>query len=85
MLHLDEELEIVSLVGTVSADQQFHLHIAVSRRDGSVVGGHIKGAAQVHTTAEICLASLPSLTFSREPDDTTGYKELQIKRHQMDG
>ena len=66
-LELREPLEIVSLVGTISeCGKGFHLHAAVSRADGSVVGGHIKGAATVATTAEVILAALPALTFSRE-------------------
>ena len=75
-----EELEIVSLVGTVCADREHHLHCSVSRRDGSVLGGHCKGPAPVRTTAEIVIGVLPSLTFAREFDDVTGYKELQIRR-----
>ena len=75
---LEEELEIVSLVGTMGADREHHLHISLSRRDGSVIGGHCKGAAPVRTTAEVILGSLPALTFAREMDEATGYKELQI-------
>jgi hypothetical protein len=79
-LELQEPLEIVSLVGTVAkAGESFHLHASVSRRDGSVVGGHIKGAAPVATTAELVLTELPEVTFTREPDPATGYAELVIR------
>ena len=73
-----EDLEIVSLAGTLCANRDHHLHISVSRSDGSVVGGHVKGAATIRTTAEVVLAIMPSFTFSREMDDATGYKELSI-------
>ena len=74
-----EELEIISLSGTVCADRNHHLHCSVSRRDGSVIGGHCKGPAVVRTTAEIIVGLLPDLEFSREHDEATGYLELQIR------
>lgn len=74
-----EELEIVSAVGTLCADRNHHLHLALSRRDGSVIGGHCKGAATVRTTAEIVLGVMPALAFSREFESATGYKELAIE------
>lgn len=74
-----EELEIVSLVGTMAADREHHLHISLSRRDGSVIGGHCKGVATIRTTAEVILGVLPALLFAREMDGATGYKELQIR------
>ena len=77
---LTEELEIISLVGTVCADREHHLHCSVSRRDGSVIGGHCKGPAPIRTTAEVMLGVMPSLTFAREHDTSTGYKELQIRQ-----
>jgi predicted DNA-binding protein with PD1-like motif len=56
----------------------------LSRRDGSVVGGHCKGRATVRTTAEIVLGVLPQIEFAREHDECTGYLELQI-RDRVDG
>ena len=79
---LTEELEIVSLVGTLCANRDHHLHCSVAKRDGSVVGGHIKGAATIRTTAEVVLGVLPSMSFAREMDEATGYKELSIQRVQ---
>ena len=75
---LEEELEVVSLVGAICSNREYHLHCSVSRRDGSVIGGHCKGAAPVRTTAELVLGALPELQFSRAHDEVTGYKELQI-------
>lgn len=81
ILTLREELEIVSLVGTLGGLGQpaFHLHMAVSRADGTVVGGHIKGQAVVRTTAEVVLGVMPGLHFARAPDVETGYDELVIR------
>jgi len=82
-LELEEDLEIVSLVGTLSSSGGFHLHAALSRTDGSVIGGHIKGRAVIATTAEVVLAVLPELRFSREPDAGTGYHELVVVRSRL--
>lgn len=75
-----EELEIISLQGTICSDREHHLHCSVSRRDGTVLGGHCKGPAPIRTTAEVVIGVLPSLTFTRDCDDVTGYKELQIRQ-----
>ena len=82
-LTLEEPLEIISLVGTVCSDREHHLHLSVSRRDGSVLGGHMKGAATIATTGEVILGVMPELRFSREMDAATNYKELQIGRTDM--
>ena len=80
ILTYNEELEIVSLVGTLCADGNHHLHCSVSRRDGSVLGGHCKGPAKIRTTGEVVLGILPEVTFTRAVDDATGYLELQISQ-----
>jgi len=69
--------EIVSLVGTLSQDG-VHLHLSCSDKDGKTVGGHVKEACLVHTTAEIVIGELKDLTFSRTFDSKTGFKELVI-------
>jgi predicted DNA-binding protein with PD1-like motif len=70
-------LEIVSLSGSLSVDGP-HLHLAVSRADGTLAGGHLLPGATVRTTAEIVLGLLPGIAFSRRPDPRTGYDELHI-------
>ena len=70
--------EIVSLVGTLSASGS-HLHLAVSDSTGRTLGGHLLDGCRVYTTAEIVLAELPALAFSRETDATFGYKELVVQ------
>ena len=44
------------------------------------MGGHVKGAATVRTTAEVVLGELEELAFSREFEAATGYQELRIRR-----
>lgn len=72
------QLEIVSLTGTLGSESGSHLHIAVSDGDGRTMGGHVLKGCRVFTTAEIVLAVLPDVVFSREIDSTSGYKELVI-------
>ncbi len=69
--------EIVSLVGTLSPDG-VHLHISLSDAEGRTIGGHVVEGCIIHTTAEIVIAELADLRFSREQDDATGYNELFI-------
>jgi acetyl esterase len=75
---LEEDLEIVSLMGTVSAART-HLHASFSRRDLSTLGGHLVPGCLVNTTAEIVLLELEGLSFGSEPDPATGYEELAIE------
>ncbi len=76
----EEKFEIVSLVGTLSQDGP-HLHISLSNKDSKVVGGHLKEGCVVNTTAEIVIGNEESLTFNREHDEQTGFKELKIKQN----
>lgn len=69
--------EITSLAGSLSPDGA-HLHIVVSGTDGRVVGGHVSAGCRVRTTAEILVAPLPGLSFTRELDPSTGYRELSV-------
>jgi predicted DNA-binding protein with PD1-like motif len=71
--------EIVSLSGTFSPDGP-HLHIAISDHEGRTIGGHVLDGCIVYTTAEVVIAELTDLRFSRETDARTGYHELQIGR-----
>lgn len=71
--------EIVSLVGTLSATGGSHLHLSVADSTGRTLGGHLLAGCRVYTTAEIVLAALPELEFTRETDPAFGYKELVVK------
>ncbi|XP_036356232.1 bifunctional protein GlmU isoform X1 [Octopus sinensis] len=70
-------LEIVSLVGTLSDDG--HLHMSLSDTEGKVVGGHVFGDLIVYTTVEVVIGECQGLTFTREFDEETGFKELVVK------
>lgn len=77
-LHRKGHFEIVSLVGTCEFGGGY-LHLCVSDADGVTIGGHVLDGCKVHTTAEIVLVELSDLTFRRELDRNTGYKELVIE------
>ena len=70
--------EIVSLVGTLERGGG-HLHLSVSDGKGGTRGGHLLEGCLIYTTAELILAELSELAFSRETDPTFGYKELVVR------
>lgn len=72
------KFEIVSLVGTFSADGP-HLHISISDSQGRMYGGHLQAGSLIYTTAEIVLGELEDVTFRRKEDRDTGYEELFIE------
>lgn len=74
-----EPHEIVSATGTLS-QSGLHIHVSVSRSDGSVVGGHLVDGCEVYTTIELFLGELDCLLFTREPDEETGYRELHVEK-----
>ena len=74
-----EHCEIVSLNGTVSA-QRCHLHIALSRRDLTTIGGHLCTGCIVNTTCELVIAQLPGITYGAESDPETSYDELIFQK-----
>jgi hypothetical protein len=77
-LTLDEPTEILSLAGTLGPDGM-HLHIALSRRDGGCVGGHLVAGCVVRTTAELVIGELAEVEFRRPLDPATGYNELRVE------
>ncbi|RAK60108.1 DUF296 domain-containing protein [Phenylobacterium hankyongense] len=81
---LDEPLEIVSLTGALCADG-LHVHISLSRRDGSCIGGHLAPGCIVHTTAELVIGELPEVEFRRPLDPATGYNELSVQPRRSAG
>ena len=70
--------EIVSLMGTLSKDG-IHIHMSVANSKGQTVGGHVMNGSTVFTTAEIVIAELSALAFTREPCPLTGFNELVVK------
>lgn len=75
---LDEPLEIVSLMGTLSKER-LHLHISLAREDLTTLGGHLKDGCIVNTTCEVVLQEVPGVAFGRVWDEQTGYEELDIR------
>ena len=57
-----EPVEIVSATGTLSQDR-LHLHLSLSRKDLSTIGGHLAEGCIVNTTAEIVLLELEDVAF----------------------
>jgi predicted DNA-binding protein with PD1-like motif len=74
---MEEDFEIVSLVGTTGPDGS-HFHIAVSNKEGQVKGGHLKEGTIIHPTAEIVLGEMEHSVFNRSMDDETGFEELVV-------
>ncbi|MFA6624167.1 MAG: PPC domain-containing DNA-binding protein [Bacilli bacterium] len=74
-----ENMEIVSLTGTIS-EEGLHLHISLSRKDLSVIGGHLKEGTIISLTCELVIGILKDCEFERILDEKTGYKELKIKK-----
>lgn len=72
-----DDLEIVSLVGTVSINGT-HLHMSFSDKEGIVHGGHLKEGTIIHPTAEIVIGIDEGVEMKREMDEETGFAELVI-------
>ena len=75
-----DHYEIVSLVGCVSCNNRYHLHISISDSEGNTKGGHLKEKNMVYTTAEIVLGELPDLNFSEVNNKGEDWPELQINQ-----
>ena len=74
----NETYEIVALVGTLSS-RGSHLHIALSDKDGKVMGGHLKEGSFVAYTAEVVIGEIEHQAFKRLPDEETGFDELVVE------
>lgn len=79
---LEGPLEIVSLIGNLGPGRT-HLHIAVSDKTGTVIGGHLKEKSVIHTTVELVIATDDRLTFTEIPDATTGFGELHVEKQSV--
>ncbi len=76
-LEILENFEILSLNGTVSMDG-IHLHMAASNKVGQVFGGHLLDDNIVYTTCELVIVELSDAVFTRESDQSTGFKEIKF-------
>ena len=72
---LAQKFEIVSLAGTLSPGG-VHLHISLADEHGATIGGHLLRGCQVYTTVELVVGVAEGLTFFRELDSATGFREL---------
>lgn len=70
--------EIVSGTGTISPDG-CHIHVSLSDQKGNVVGGHLKEGCKVIYTAEVVIGIFNDVTYKRNHDNVTGFKELEVK------
>jgi predicted DNA-binding protein with PD1-like motif len=76
---VDEQVEVLSLLGDVAVGDQgptLHLHTALGKADGSVVGGHLI-EAYVRPTLEVILIQPPSYLRKRK-DPETGLALIDI-------
>ena len=73
-----KHFEIVSLVGTFSSEGGRHLHMSVSDAEGIVLGGPVMSGT-VFTTLELVLGTIHKVSFTRNMDVATGYKELSVE------
>ena len=76
---LQGPFEIVSLVGTLCPDG-IHVHVALSGAGGHCTGGHLLPGCEIYTTAEVVVAELAGVAFTRGYDPKTKYKELEVSR-----
>ena len=75
---VDEPMEIVSLMGTVS-EKRCHLHVSFAKKDLSVIGGHLVTGCIINTTCELVIGVLEDCAYDVEFDEETGYDELIVK------
>ncbi len=53
--------------------------LSISDSSGKTLGGHLLPGCIIYTTAEIVVAVLPTLRFTRPMDPLTTFDELMIK------
>jgi predicted DNA-binding protein with PD1-like motif len=76
---LDEQMEVVSLIGNVTlkgGNPFAHIHVTLGRRDLFVVGGHFNDAI-VHPTLEVWLRT-ESEPVHRALDESCGLYVMQL-------
>lgn len=71
------DFEIVSGTGTISKNGS-HIHVALSDKNGNVIGGHLKDGCKVKFTAEIVILAFDDMEYKREHDVETGFDELSV-------
>jgi uncharacterized protein len=77
-IEVDEQVEVLSLVGNISLSgdgHKVHVHAVLGRRDGSTVGGHLL-SAEVRPTLEVIVTESPGI-LRRHRDEKNGLDLLE--------
>ncbi|RME39849.1 MAG: DUF296 domain-containing protein [Thermoflexia bacterium] len=73
-IRVEEQVEVLSLTGNVARSRDgspvVHVHVVLSRPDGSTVGGHLMEGV-VFPMLEVVALTFPEALF-RDPDPTMG-------------
>ena len=73
-IEVAEQVEVVSLTGNIAlgedGQQRVHAHVALGKRDGTLIGGHFLSGV-VYPTLELFLITT-SVALQRKRDDETG-------------
>ena len=77
--YVNQRFEIVSLTGTFSRDDGCHVHISLADAKGNTIGGHLIDGV-IFTTCELVLGTAQGVEFVRTMDDSTGYRELEVRQ-----
>lgn len=78
-IRLDEQVEVLSLVGDVALDKgepAVHAHVVVGRSDGTAHGGHLLGG-HVRPTLEVVVTESPAHLRKRY-DPETGLALIEL-------
>ena len=76
---LDEQVEVLSLVGDIALDEggpKVHAHVVVGKSDGTAHGGHLL-KAHVRPTLEVILVESPQ-HLRRQPDKASGLALIRL-------
>ena len=78
---VDEQVEVISLLGNLTRDEsggpKVHAHVTLGKRDGSVVSGHLVSGV-VRPTLELVL-TLSDVDIRRRKDPETGLTLIDLE------
>ncbi len=73
-----EGMELLTLNGSITADETIHLHAVVSGKDHIARGGHLEGG-RVHNVVELTGLLFETITLRRLMDELSGSELLTIE------
>lgn len=75
-----EPMELLSMHGSITTKPEpvIHIHVSLGNNTYEVVGGHLKSGI-VNSVNEISILKLQDVELTRELNENTGLKELNIK------